>query len=214
MRGFLLGLANGTSCLALCAPVLMPYLVAEGGALRRNVASLLRFLLGRLLGYLVFGLAAGLLGALLAGAHPLRTLVFGATYLVLGGLLIAYGLSPSGFRASGCAAGDRTGLLRRLTARQPQILPVMLGLLTGLNLCPPFALAMADAVEAGSAADSVLFFLTFFLGTTVFFLPLPGLSGLRRFETLRHVARMAAAIVGAYYVYRGLILFYGGLIRS
>lgn len=58
MKGFLLGLANGTSCLTLCAPVLVPYLLNEGDNVRRSLVTLGKFLTGRLLGYLVFGLLA------------------------------------------------------------------------------------------------------------------------------------------------------------
>ena len=75
----------------------------------------------------------------------------------------------------------------------------------------PTALALAGAADAGSMAGSVLFFFMFFLGTSVFFVPLPGLGGLRRLETFRVVARLATGVVGAYYLYRGLILLSGGL---
>jgi sulfite exporter TauE/SafE len=211
VTGFLLGLANGTSCLAFCAPVLVPYLVAEGEGPRRSVPILGRFLLGRLLGYLLFGLAAGLAGSLLV-TGPAREALFGVAYLGLAVLLLGYGLAPP--RRAPCAVRGRTGIVRRLCARWPGALPVLLGLLTGLNLCPPFALAIAGAAETGSVAGSVWFFATFFLGTSLFFLPLPGLGGLRRFETLRTVARLAAGVVGAYYLYRGLILAYGGLVSQ
>jgi sulfite exporter TauE/SafE len=211
MTGFLLGLANGTSCLAFCAPVLAPYLVAEGRGTISSALLLGRFMLGRLLGYLLFGLAAGLLGAAVA-AGPRREAVFGLAYLGLAGVLLFYGLTRATQPSALCPASGRVGRLGRLATRWPQVLPVLLGLLTGLNLCPPFALALAGAAESGSVAGSVLFFATFFLGTSVFFLPLPGLGALRRFETLRTVARLATAVVGAYYLYRGLILFYGGLV--
>jgi hypothetical protein len=42
MNGFLLGLANGTSCLALCAPVLIPFLLSRGENVNRNTVTLLQ----------------------------------------------------------------------------------------------------------------------------------------------------------------------------
>jgi sulfite exporter TauE/SafE len=211
VAGFLLGLATGPSCLAFCAPVLVPYLLAEGQGPGRSASLLGRFLLGRLLGYLLFGLAAGLVGSLLA-AGPAREGLFGVVYLGLAVVLLGYGLRQA--RSASCAVGGGGGVVRRLRARWPAVLPVLLGLLTGLNLCPPFALAIAGAAETGSVAASILFFAAFFLGTSLFFLPLPGLGGLRRFEALGTVARLAVAVVGVYYLYRGSILVYGGLVSS
>jgi sulfite exporter TauE/SafE len=211
MTGFLLGLATGASCLALCAPVLVPYLVAEGQGTRRSVPLLGQFMLGRLVGYLLFGLVAGAVGSAFAAGAP-RSIVFGVAYLALGVALLFYGFGRASRPATACALGGRTSVLRRVAARWPRTLPLVLGLLTGLNLCPPFALALTTAVDAGGVGASVWFFLTFFLGTSLFFLPLPGLGGLRRFERLRTIARLAAGVVGGYSLYRGLILFYGGLV--
>ncbi len=215
MTGFLLGLANGTSCLALCAPVLVPYLIAEGRSPFSSVPLLVRFLLGRLLGYMAFGAAAGLAGSLLPASGPLGRLSFGAAYLGLAAVLLVYGFGRRSSRPPpACAAGGRSGPVARLAGRWPEWAPVLLGLLTGINLCPPFALALTGAAESGSVAGSVWFFITFFLGTSVFFLPLPGLGGLRRFETLRTVARLAAGVVGAYLLYRAVVLLYGGFVSS
>lgn len=47
MQGLLLGLANGTTCLAFCAPVLVPFLLERGETVRQNLLTLLKFLGGR-----------------------------------------------------------------------------------------------------------------------------------------------------------------------
>lgn len=65
LQGFLLGLANGSSCLAYCAPVFVPYLLAEGQSVRRNVLALLQFLTGRLAGYALFAAVAWEAGRLI-----------------------------------------------------------------------------------------------------------------------------------------------------
>lgn len=51
-------MANGTSCLALCPRVLIPYLLSEGGNVRHDLATLLRILGSRLVGYAVVGMLA------------------------------------------------------------------------------------------------------------------------------------------------------------
>lgn len=96
-------------------------------------------------------------------------------------------------------------------AASPTVLPLILGLLTGINICPPFLIALTKAAESGSALDSVRFFVFFFLGTAVYFLPMPLLGALRFVRTLQTVGRLAAGIIGVYYFYVGLVTFYGGL---
>ncbi len=221
INGLLLGLANGPTCLVSCAPVVVPFLVGEGRAPLQAASLLGRFLLGRLAGYLAFGAAAGLAGAALGPDSAPRALVFGAVYCALAGLLLAYGLSPKpadplrmSHRLSGasCPAGRQGRRLGWLRARWPSALPVALGLLTGLSWCPPFLLAVAGAADIGGVAGSVAFFAAFFVGTSLYFLPLPGLGLLRRSQALGQVARLAAGVIGAVYLYCGVVLLYGGIV--
>jgi len=48
LQGFLLGLANGTTCLAFCALALIPFLMHEGQTVRQNLVTLVKFLGGRM----------------------------------------------------------------------------------------------------------------------------------------------------------------------
>jgi sulfite exporter TauE/SafE len=91
------------------------------------------------------------------------------------------------------------------------LLPLFLGLFTGLTLCPPFLLAIVNAAESGSILGSLLFFLLFFLGTAIYFIPLPFIGAFRRLRILQTVGKFAAGVMGVYYFYLGLIMFYGGI---
>jgi sulfite exporter TauE/SafE len=208
IQGFLLGLANGTSCLAFCAPIFLPFLLGEGRTVRRNIPLLLQFLAGRLGGYLLFGIAAWQVGRWIQG-YASHGLFMGGAYLVLASLLMAYGFTTP---KTACAAEGGRQWLSRITARFPSTLPVLLGLLTGLTLCPPFLAAFADASSRASLAGSLAFFFAFFIGTALFFVPLPFTGFLRRFNPVRVVGRLACAITGCFYLYKGLILFYTGFI--
>jgi sulfite exporter TauE/SafE len=81
MQGFLLGLANGTTCLTFCAPVLVPFLLEEGKNVRQNLMTVLKFLGGRLGGYMLFGLLAWATGSLLLRTTSYQGLVIGAAYV-------------------------------------------------------------------------------------------------------------------------------------
>lgn len=208
MQGFLLGLANGTVCLAYCAPVLVPYILGEGKRTGQNFATLGQFLGGRLCGYLLFGALAWGAGRLMLQWGNYRELAFGLVYIALAATLLAYGLTNP---TTPCAARSLKGRLMQCLVRWPFLLPLVLGFFTGLNLCPPFLLAFSGAAWTGNLARSVVYFLTFFLGTSIYFLPMPFLGLLERFKALRMIGRLAGAVVALYYLYTGIVLVGGGI---
>jgi hypothetical protein len=210
MEAFLLGLSNGGVCLAYCAPVLVPCMIAEAGGTAASVGVLLRFLCGRLAGYMIFGAAAWAVSAsLLRGGY--RTPVFGTAYMVLAVTLVLYGFFGIGGRCS-VSCGPASRLAGRPGALCLSFFaPVAAGLATGLSLCPPFLLAMAGAAEKGSLSYSLFFFFMFFLGASVFLVPAPLLGALRVYPALKTVGRLAAGLMGVYYFFTGLLMLAGGM---
>jgi sulfite exporter TauE/SafE len=208
VNGFLLGVANGTVCLAYCAPVLIPFFLTEARPIGQNVRTLAQFLAGRLAGYLIFGTVAWAAGQALIGSAAYRPLLFGAAYVGLAVLLAVYAARSA---PASCAAS--APLTRRLLARWPRMMAAGLGFLTGLNLCPPFLMAVTDAASTGSLLDSLIFFGAFFLGTSLYFLPVPVLGHFRYAESLRVIGRFAAGLTALYYLYSGAILFAGGIVQ-
>ena len=214
MQGFLLGLANGATCLAYCAPVLIPLMLGEGQKTRKNWAMLAKFLGGRLAGYLLFGLLAWCLSEMVLGASAYRNLMLGAAYVVLAVCLGIYGLSKARAErpAPAACAGSLKGA-RKFLRQWPALLPLGLGFLTGLNLCPPFLLAFTSAAGTGSLAASLVFFLTFFVGTSLYFLPMAFVGLMSRVNALRTVGKLAAGLMALYYAYSGIIYLAGGLLQ-
>jgi len=205
MQGFLLGLANGTSCLAFCAPALIPFFMHEGQDVRQNLVALFKFLGGRMGGYLLIGLLAWGAGSLLSGAAGYQRLLIGIAYVGLAALLLVAVLRKKA-PAGACAfEGARARL-----SRWPALLPVGMGFLAGLKICPPLLLAFTGAASAGSLAGSLVFFLAFFLGTSVYFIPIPFLGVFRRVSALQIVGQFAAVIVAVYYLFAGAILLIAG----
>jgi len=205
MQGFLLGLANGSSCLAFCAPALIPFFMHEGQGVRQNLVTLFKFLGGRMGGYLLIGLLAWGAGSLLSGAAGYERLLIGIAYVGLAALLLVAVLRKKA-PAGACAfEGARATL-----SRWPALLPVGMGFLAGLKICPPLLLAFTGAASAGSLAGSLVFFLAFFLGTSVYFIPIPFLGVFRRASALQIVGQFAAVIVALYYLFAGAILLIAG----
>jgi sulfite exporter TauE/SafE len=207
MQGFLLGLANGATCLAYCAPVLIPLMLGEGHKTRQNWGLLGKFLGGRLAGYLLFGLLAWLTSQIILSSLAYRNLIFGAAYVILAALMAVYGFSKAPVACGGSLKGAR-----KLLRQWPALLPLGLGFLTGLNLCPPFLAAFTSAAGEGSLAMSLVFFLMFFVGTSLYFLPMVFVGLMSHMNALRTVGKLAAGLMALYYAYSGIIYLAGGIV--
>ena len=89
-----------------------------------------------------------------------------------------------------------------------------LGLLTGLNLCPPFVAAAVRAAQAPGLPAALGFFALFFVGTLVWFLPFLGVGAVRRFTAVPQVARFTAGLVAVYYGGRGIVTLTGVFLHA
>lgn len=206
-EALVLGLASGPACVASCGPVVVPSLLAERTGLRINLRYLSAFLGTRLLGYLVFAAVAWQLGSLVSLRLPMRSWVFGLIHLLLAFVLVRYAYSVG--RA--CAHSSSNSELVTIAKAGKHRIPgaAVLGFLTGVSLCPPFAVAGVRAAQMASMAAALLFFTVFFLGTSDWFVPFAGLGWVRRNEAVTTVARMAMMLIALYYLYVGLTVLFG-----
>ncbi len=205
MEALLLGLSSGLACVASCGPVLLPWLVVEGRPLRGTASLLAVFLAGRLVGYVAFSVVAWMIGLALAVRGAPRSLAFGLSYLGLSVVLLANAAhTPEAKACEGpCPRVKEIERERSLRRTFRSLTPAVLGLLTGLAVCPPFVAATLRAAERQSLFGAMSFFLLFFCGTSVWFFPFVAVGKLRPGETLLGIARIATAIVGIWYGYLG-----------
>jgi hypothetical protein len=110
-------------------------------------------------------------------------------------VLIFYALGFRRPRWSFCAAG--TG--RAASA------PILLGLLLGLQACPPFLLSVAYVFMLHSVAKGLVYFAVFFGATSLYFLPLIGVGWLGRLAEFRWAARLSALGVGILFFVYGML---------
>jgi len=189
LEGLLLGLSSGIFCLGYCAPVLPPYPhVKEKPDWKSRTWPLLIFAMGRLAAYLIFGYFVGWMGAHTSGGAPRIGLA--VSFLLLSLLLLAYGLSLNLPRFETCRRFSRFS--------EAGYFPLLLGILTGMNVCPPFLLASERALQHGNPLSGALLFLAFYFGTILYLLPFVFtqlLSRLERVRTLAQVVALGAGIV-------------------
>ncbi|HKI12337.1 MAG TPA: sulfite exporter TauE/SafE family protein [Candidatus Acidoferrum sp.] len=206
-EAFLLGLASGPACVASCGPVVVPSLLAEGAGWRLNARYLTSFLGTRLLGYLLFAVVVWELGALLSARPAARTLIYGGIHVLLGVALLWYARSIGRGCAHACAGSGLVSIGRVGKRSVPGA--AVLGLLTGVSLCPPFVAAGMRAAQLGSIAAALLFFAVFFVATTLWFVPFVGLGCVQRNASVIFVARTAMVLVALYYLFAGIAMLAG-----
>jgi sulfite exporter TauE/SafE len=201
-EGFLLGLSTGVVCLAYCGPVLIPFLMGEANTLRNNSMTVALFLAGRLVAYSLVGLISGFAGSRWMQPSQGQTFFFGVVYIMLALLMVAYGF----YRFNEICLGKTRIAGKEYFKRWPWLVPVAGGFATGINLCPPFLLAITGALQSGAVLNSFLYFVFFFLGTSLYFVPLPFIGFFRRQQVLRIVGKFAAILAGIIYLYKGIII--------
>jgi sulfite exporter TauE/SafE len=196
-KAAVLGLSTGLFCVGFCVPLVGPVLLGrERTGMRDSLRALGLFLGGRLVAYLLFGVVFGLLGSGLARVWTAKAWLLPAVYALLGLLMIAYGLVLS---------MPHIGLCRLLAPRvQSNWYLVALGFLAGLNLCPPFLLAVTTVIDVGGALRGMAFFFVFFLATSVYLVPLLFSGFAARLSAVRVAARAASVVAGAYFLFLGI----------
>lgn len=207
MEGFFLGLANGTICMAYCAPVLIPYVLGNGDSVKGNFYTVGKFLLGRFMGYMIFAVLAWETNKMLLENNNYKGFILGITYIILAILMFFYGIINS---HSSCPVKQSKRLLDKFNAVNSKNMPIFLGLLTGLNLCPPFLMAFTGAAGSGSMSASIIFFFMFFIATSLYFIPISFIGVLKNRNGLRSIGRLSAVIMSFYYFYMGLIMLIEG----
>jgi sulfite exporter TauE/SafE len=196
-EGFLLGIATGTTCLATCGPIYAPYLMQYDRGLKASLLALLEISGGRFITYLLVGAAAGLLSKSLPMEQ--KEWFTAASYILFSVFLIL-----SAFRTHRkercCATGKWYAFVDR---------PFVLGLVTGINFCPSFLLALTKAVDLSGPVAGMLLFSAFFVGTSIFLIPLSFFGVFGQQKLFRNLARISALGVGAWFIIQSVISIHG-----
>lgn len=192
--GYLAGLSVGVYCLGLCLPVFLPVLLSQKRNLKKSFRILLEFSLGRLCGYLLFGLIVGYLGQTVQNKwiHTIVSLI----NLWTGIMLIVYSL------------GQIDKKLCALIPFKKIKWPFLIGFLTGVNVCPPMVASLTHVFNLKSAINSLLYFLLFFFGTSTYIIPAAFLGIFTKSNLIQKIARLGGVLAGLYFIIRNVILLF------
>ena len=198
LEGFLLGISMGGYCTTTCAPFLLPYLVISDSSrhlLLRKILVLTQFLLGRLLAYCLFAVVAIFLGKSLS--NYLTPAINSLLLMTASLLMIASALGVSGGHFSLCRLLEKYNLSR--------LAPLLTGFILGLNLCPPFLVATTRALTMGSFSQALLLFIFLFLGSSIYFLPLPFLIAFINNDSTKRIGIYLGFLVGIWFLIQGIM---------
>ncbi len=196
-EGFSLGLATGIVCLSTCTPIYLPYLLSSDRKLLKSFGVILEISAGRFFSYLTFGAIAGFLGAQIGQVN--RDLFTAIAYIMLSVYLILSAVRSRNEHKK-CAVPKMAAMTRS---------PFVLGILTGINFCPAFLIALSNALNLAGALSGMLLFMGFFFGTSLFLIPLALANFLTKIRQMKQIAQVASVLIGIWFIGKGLFMLYG-----
>lgn len=177
-------------------------MVAEERTGKKDAGVILKFIFGRFLGYVIFGAAVGLIGEKFYGDTMNFAMSAAMVVLSIASILYGLGLLNAG-RFRFCAA----------VKAQAGSFPLLMGFLMGFNICPPFLLSVFYVATLASVWKGMVYFIFFFIGTSLYFLPLFFLGFLNRLKEFQLIGRISAIIVGAlFFIYGMYNILRGGVL--
>ena len=203
---FILGLLASISCLGLCIPILIPFIIEKDKNFREGVFTSAVFSMGRLMIYFALGLAIFAAGSIVTDRMPVNWLT--GAVVILGIVVIIYGgwIVFKLPRPKYCPA--------TLARNFRPVFSVILGLLIGSFFCPLLWIALVSATLTRDMLTLVLSVFAFWLGSSVTIITAGTVSGelggrwgkKMGKEKLREIMGMVLMMVGVMYLVNGLVL--------
>lgn len=202
----ILGLSSGSACLATCGMVMFPYLMAGSAGVKRIATDLSLFLITRFVVYFILATLAWHFGQALFRNPVVRNFVPGILYVVFAVMLVWYSIDKN--RNPDCPAK----IIK--TVNNHRLVPILLGLVNSLGFCPALFLILTKGATERTLVQSYIAFLAFFIGSSVWFLPLPLAGKIRRKEVLTKIGILATGLAGIIFMIKGITNLIGGLING
>ena len=205
-ESFILGISSGSACLVTCGLVMFPYLMSYSSGVKRIVYEISIFLLVRLLVYFILATIAWHFGQLFLSTSIMHNIIPGVLYILFAIMLIWY--SADKYRKPVCPAE----LVN--TVRNKHLVPIILGIVNSLGFCPALFLILTKSATQSTLCQSYISFIAFFVGSSLWFLPLPLTGKLKKRDVLEKIGILATGIAGVIFMIKGLTNIIGGIING
>ncbi len=202
---FVFGLTASLSCLGLCIPILVPYIMEKDKTPKEGFITSVFFSMGRLFIYLTIGLVVFMVGSALIERSPSGFLTFAVA--VLGCVVIIYGawIVFKVRKPKWCPA--------KVAENFRPMFSVVLGLLIGSFFCPLLWITLVRATLTRDMLTMFMSVIAFWLGSSGTIIAAGTISGKvggrwgKKIgsEKLRDVCGMVLMMVGVFYLMTGLL---------
>jgi len=202
LSSFILGLSSGIACISVCLPGVVPILLGRRSTVAQSARFVAVYLSGRWLAYLIAAVITTLFSAAIYDITSNRIVMI-VTQFALAVIMILF---AAGKLSSKCINPLKHKRLRTFLKHHDSLLPVVMGFITSVTLCPPFVSLVLQTTGEDSFARTIGAFTMFFFGTLPYFLPVPLLGFSRRESVFKIIGHYAAAIMGCVYLYNAIKL--------
>ena len=202
LSALLLGLSSGIACISVCLPGVVPILLGKRSSVAQSAKFVTIFLSGRWLAYLLAAVLSSILSAAVYGIVSDRKVMI-ITQLILGVIMLLFAL---GKLSSRCFNPLKHKALRTFAKKHEYVLPLIMGFVTSVALCPPFVSMVVQTAGEQSFWRTAALFSLFFVGTLPYFLPVPLVGLSRKNLAFKHIGRYAAIIMCIVYFYNAVKL--------
>jgi sulfite exporter TauE/SafE len=203
---FILGLSSGSACLATCGMVMFPYLMSGSSGVKRISIDLSVFLITRLIAYFILATLAWYFGQAFFSDPLIRNIVPGILYMVFAVMLVWYSIDKS--RNPACPAK----IVKTVNNRR--LVPLFLGIVNSFGFCPALFIILTKSATQGTIVQSYLAFLAFFIGSSLWFLPLPLAGKIRKREVIKTIGLLATGLAGIIFMIKGITNLIGGIVNG
>jgi sulfite exporter TauE/SafE len=203
--GLLFGLTASISCLGVCLPIFLPYVIEKDKTFKEGLFTSVLFSIGRMIVYIALGVAVFIIGSAVTEDAPddwLRVAV-----AVLGVVVIVYGawIVFNLPRPKWCPS--------KLAQNFNPLFSIILGVLIGSFFCPALwaTLVLAVAVR-GDFITMLLSVLSFWAGSSLMIIAAGTITGemggksKRKIgvENIRFICGLVLMMAGVFYLISGL----------
>lgn len=203
IESFILGLSTGSACLLTCGVVLFPYIMSETSGVRKIATDISFFLLSRLIVYSLLAVISWYFGKAFFTNQIVKGIVPGVFYIVFAGMLIWYGIDKT--RQKDCPAKFAKAVNER------RLIPILLGIVNSIGFCPALFIVLTKGASESSLIRSLFAFVAFFIGSSLWFLPVPFAGKIKRREVLETIGTLATGLAGIIFLIKGITSLLGGV---
>jgi FlaA1/EpsC-like NDP-sugar epimerase len=132
-----------------------------------------------------------------------KSIIPGVLYIVFAVILVWYSIDRS--REKDCPARFVT------TVNNRRLIPVFLGVVNSLGFCPALFIILTKGAVESTLIQSYMAFLAFFIGSSLWFLPLPLAGKIKKKKVLETIGILATGLAGTIFIIKGITSLIGGL---